>query len=223
MAVDLIPGTALPLHTGPGGYQTEGRGDVTITPQRHPPALVEGNPVPDEISENQRRLVDAAIRAFDRSPNFERVIADQTVAQSDATTGNLAMELWVCPQGWEADVGFVLADCPNLATVTPTAPFANAASWSYLAILPASTGRGVTAAADITAGTLRNGLIDFAPKPPAAGGPMLPFMFGPYGNDSGPRLQGGDSLWYVQVGGSQANLVAKTIRAAYRINCWSHR
>lgn len=210
--VELIPGTSIPIYAPESARQPEGRGDVTIIPERMPPSRVEGDPSPDEISAMQRQLVDAAIRAFDRAPKLDRTIFQSTAGQTDTTTGNLILELFECPQGKEGRVTNVTVDTPQSATITPTAPFANAASWAFLASLGATSGLGNTGAA-----TFRAGLVAFAPI--FAAGPILPGQW-TFNEDEAPVLWGGQMLYYVLVGGSVAALLNLQIECSYRVNLY---
>lgn len=210
--VELIPGTALPLHSGPGGYQPEGRGDVHLPVARIPPALVQGDPSPDEVTEAHRRLVDAAIRSFDRAPKLDRTVFQQAAGQTDSTTGNLVLEMYECPQGKEGRLTNVTVDTPSTAAITATAPFASASAWAFLAVLGASSGVDNTNPLGF-----RAGLVAFAPT--SAAGPILPGQW-TFNEDQSPIIWGGQQLYYCLVGGSVAAIKNVQIEATYRIDLY---
>lgn len=210
--VELIPGTSIPIYAPESARQPEGRGDVHITTDRIPPALVQGDPSPDEISEMQRRLVDAAIRAFDRAPKYDRTIFQQAAGQTDTTTGNLVLELYECPQGKEGRLTNVTVDTPSTAAITATAPFASASAWAFLAVLGASSGVDNTAPLNF-----RAGLVAFAPT--SAAGPILPGQW-TFNEDQSPILWGGQQLYYCLVGGSVAAVRNVQVEATYRIDLY---
>jgi hypothetical protein len=217
--VELIPGTAIPISAPSQAPQPENRGTVLLTPERMPHRLAEGDGKPDEVTVAQLALLDAALRAYDRSPKFDRAYMAQASALADVTTGNLVLPLFDVPQGAEAHLVFVTVDTPLKATVTPTAPAANAATWSYLAVLPTSSGQANAQAS--LAGGFRNGLVDFAPNPASTTGAALPFRW-VYDDSTAPIAWGGESFWYVQIGGSQASVANATVKVNYRVNLWSH-
>jgi hypothetical protein len=210
--VELIPGTSIPIYAPRDGTQLEGRGSVHIINEREPPAMVQGDPTPDEISQMQRQLVDAAIRAFDRAPKLDRTISSATAGQTDATTGNLVLELFECPQGKEGRVTNVTVDTPQSATITPAAPFANALSWAMLAVMGPTSGIGNTLAQQF-----RAGMVAFAPT--SAAGPILPGQW-TFNEDESPVLWGGQMLYYVLVGGSVNAILNVQIEASYRVNLY---
>lgn len=211
--VDLIPGTSIPIHTGPGGYQPEHRGAVQIIPEREPQSMIEPDPV-DPDAELQRQMVLAAIRAYDRAPKLDREYFQSNAGQTDSTTGNLVLELFECPQGKQGRVTNVTVDAPNSLTITPAAPFANASSWAFLATLGPTSGLGN---ANPTA--LRAGLVAFAPS--SAAGPIIPGQW-TFNEDEAPILWGGQMLYFVLVGGSVAGLTNVLVECSYRINLYGH-
>lgn len=218
--VELIPGTSLPIRAPGEQPQVEGRGGVQLRDARRPPSMIAEGPVADGLDTIERHLIVAALRRYQSEQLFERVIMDQVTANADGTTGNCAVECYEVPQGYQGRVTLVTADTYLKATVTPTAPAANAATWCYIAVLPASSGRGGSPpATDLTAGVLRNGLVDFRPNPANSAGAALPASFG-YGDDGAPVVWGGETLWFVLVGGSQASVQGAAIKVAFRINLY---
>lgn len=218
--VELIPGTALPIVAPGGTVQTEGRGEIELHPDRGPVSLLEK--VADRFSPAELAYTQAALRAFDQQAKLERVVFDQaTNTTENSANGNIAIQCYECPAGMEGRISFVTADTPGQSTITPTAPLANAATWCFIAILPASQGRGLPSNADLTNGALRMGLVDFWPDPPSSTGACLPAKFGTYGDDGGPVLYGGDSLWFCLIGGNQANIKGQTVKVNFRVNLWS--
>jgi hypothetical protein len=138
-----------------------------------------------------------------RNPYTFRRIFQQTSGQTDPTTGNLVIRLFLCPLGHELEVGSVVVDLPGSATITPSAPFANAASFAFLAVAAG----GATAA---SVAQMRAGLVAFAPI--VAAGPILP---GHWTFDQGtePIVHGGQELFYVLSGGSIAALLNQQVQA----------
>lgn len=213
--VELIPGTSIPITTPGMAEQPEGRGGIQLRPERQPPALVDGDPTPDEVSAMQQRLMEAAIRAYDRAPKLDRTIAQSTAGQTDATTGNLVLELFECPQGKEGRVTNVTVDLPGSATITPAAPFANASSWAFLAALGPTSGLG-----NGNPTGLRAGMVAFAPT--SAAGPILPGQW-TFNEDESPILWGGQMLYFVLVGGSVAAITNVLVECSYRVNLYGQR
>ena len=218
MAVELIPGTGLPLHVGPGGEQPEGRGTVQITDDRAPRPIVDRNaPVAGALSPQEMAFVQAAIAAFDRGHRKLKTIFDTAAGVTDATTGNIVIPLFVCPGGCEAHVTNVLVDTPQAAaTIAPSVPFSNAATWAFLAIAGASTGRSPG-----DADSLRPGMVTFAPNPASGTNAVLPFQW-TFTDAPAPTLFGGDQLYYVLHGGSQATVKAITVQVTYKVELFGY-
>lgn len=209
--VDLIPGTALPVHTGPGGEQTEGRGTVTENPERTSPSLLERIGSRDEVSPLELAVVEAALRAFDKRPPRTRTMFASAGGQTDATTGNLIMPLFEVPQGWKGDLSSLIVDTGGSATITPSAPYSNAASYAFIAVAPPTTFVNPTAT---VVAALRRGLVAFAPN--AAAGPIIPGQW-TFGGADGPIAWGGEMFYFVLVGGSIAAIQGQAIQATYRV------
>ncbi len=212
--VELIPGTSLPVYAPGSAYQQEGRGDVRITEDRQPRSLFEKIEQEDGLTAAERGFVAAAIRAYDRRPKKVRHVDATVGGQTNATTGNLVLPLYECPQGSELHVTNVTVDTPGSATITPSAPFANASSWMYLSAAGASTSPNNLAA--VTA--LRAGMIAFAPT--SAAGPIIPGQW--TFNDSNARIAfGGEMVYFVLVGGSIAGILGQTLAVSFRFNLLS--
>lgn len=210
----FVPGTALPLK-GPGGSdQSEGRGQVILRPERHPRSLLERISARDDIDPHEQAVVAAALRAFDRRPKHERSIFFQVGGTTDSTTGNLVSFLYEVPQGMEGHVTNVTVDAPDTAAITPSAPFANAASFQFLAVAPPATAIGNATAATTA---LRAGLVAFAPT--AAGGPIIPGQW-TFTDSVAPIAYGGEAFWYVLVGGSQAGIAGKRLQLSIRVDLY---
>lgn len=207
--VDLIPGTALPLSPPGAAAQPEGRGNVILTPARQPVSMLERLSQRDDISPAELMYLDAAVRRFDRQPPSKRYRFIPSSDTTDASTGNLALQLYEVPQGAECHLASVTVDTPSSATITPAAPYANAASYMFLAKAPPSTSDN-----DAFALSLRPGLIAFAPT--AAGGPILPGQW-TFGEGDAPVGFGGEMFWLVIVGGSQAAILGLTVTAKTKI------
>jgi hypothetical protein len=213
----LIPGTALVVEEPQGAAQPEQRGTFDNLTQGHvgPPLFAGLHDTLAELpaDERERARAELALRALIGRGLHESSQFFTVGGQTDATTGNFVIPLYDCPQYWESHVTNVLVDTPNSATITPAAPFANAASWAFLASI---VGGGPRAAA--TAAQLRAGMIAFAPN--AAGGPIVPGQW-TFNDSNAPVLQGGDTLYFVLVGGSIAAILAQQIQVTVRLDRYS--
>lgn len=212
--VDLIPGTALPIHTPAMAPQPEGRGGVQIIPERAPVSMIETIEDPDYLDAAERIHAAAALRAVDRAPKFERTVFAESSDQCDVTTGNLVLQLFEVPQGMEAHLALLLVDTPRSTTINPSAPYANAASFSFIGIDSPSTSDN-----DALAPAARPSMVAFAPT--SAAGPILPGQW-TFNDSNAPVAFGGSMFYYVIVGGSIAALSLLTVRAKYRVNLYSH-
>jgi hypothetical protein len=211
--VELIPGTSLPMYAPASTLQPEGRGDVKITPERQPHSLLERIDDPANLTETERIFVQAALRAFDRKPLKTRHVDIATGGVTDATTGNLVVPLYLCPQGSELHITNVTVDAPGSATINPSAPFANAASFMFLAKAGANA---ATNSANAT--TLRPGMVAFAPT--SAAGPIIPGQW--TFNDSNARIAfGNEQVYFVLIGGSVAAILGVSLRVSFRFNLLS--
>ncbi len=216
-SVHLIPGTSLPFIPPGAADQVEGRGDVIINPDRQGPQTSERVANEDLISAQAYAVVEAALRAFDRKERRETHYYVESADQTDATTGSAVMQLFEVPQGMEGHVSNVIVDVPQSATLTPSAPYANAASFMFLAI-SGPTNTDNDNAALVTG--LRAGMVAFAPI--SAGGPMLPGQW-TFNDSNAPIIFGGQTLYFVLNGGSQAAILNLYLRARTRINLLSLR
>lgn len=212
--VDLIPGTALPIQSGRGGSSGEGRGGVQLTPERQPPGLLDPNQDRPSLDPAELALVRAALAAYDRRPRKLKTVYDTTAKATDGTTGNLVVPLFTCPAGCEGHVTQVTVDVPGSASITPSAPYSNAASWAFLAAIP---GGGTSGPLNSQADTFRNGMVTFAPV--SAAGPFLPGQW-TFNDTSAPILYGGDQLLFVIHGGSIAAILAQTVQVTYRVDLY---
>ena len=205
---ELIPGTALPY----GGQASgEGRGSIERYTRSQP--LLERLADRDDIAPHELAIVAAALRAYEHAPKFEKTVFEQHSGQADATTGNLVLELHAVPQGMEGHIAQVTYDTPQVATINPSAPFANAASWSFLAV--ASRGYGQQNA---NADALRAAMVAFAPS--SAAGPIVPGQW-TFNDSNAPVAFGGESVYLVVHGGSQAALAGAAYIASIRLNLFS--
>lgn len=214
---ELVPGTALPA-TGPDQTrQPENRGTMIPTPGSDSStpgvSLFERLTARDDISVSEAHLVGAALRAFDRAPKAEKIIYGSIGDQTDPTTGNLVVLLEQIPQGSHGRITQVTVDAPMSATITPAAPYANALSFAYVAVLPPTSG-----VSDATAATSRAGLVAFAPT--SAAGPILPGQW-TFNEDEAPVAWGGEAVYFVLVGGSVAATLNLFLQVTYRINLYS--
>jgi len=211
--VQFIPGTALPTNVDEAG-SGEGRGEPSFLPSRIPgPSLFEKLGDRDDITPSELAVITAALRVYDQRPKKERTVDNTVGARTDATTGNLVVELFSCPQGWEAHIANVTVDAPGSATITPTAPFASGSAWSFISVAPPTTGEPAS-----LADALRVGMVTFAPV--AAGGPIIPGQW--TFNDSNARVAyGGESIFYCLHGGSVAALLNLTLQVGFRLNLYA--
>lgn len=212
--VELIPGTSIPI-TGPGqALQPEGRGDVTIIPDRMPVSMIdESVEQPLDSHEGQQALLGAALRYFNFASKRQRIERPRVAGNTDPTTGNLILQLFEVPQGMQGHLTFCGIDIPGSATISPSAPYSNAASFAFLAVAPPSSGPPSPTAANMT--SLRRGFVSFAPSTPA--GPIVPGFW--TANDSNaPIAYGGEAFYLGIVGGSVAAITSQAIVAVARIN-----
>ena len=207
--VELIPGTALPLHVGPGGQQGEGRQSIGITRERAPVAMTEGENV-DGLDPRTLALVERMITRYDAAAKrVTKTIFGSAGGVTDATTGNLVVPLFTTPQGMDGRLTYCTVDAPLSVTINPTAPFASGSAFIYLSISASSSG---DSAANAT--TYRGGMVAFAPT--SAGGPMIPGQW-TFNIDQAPVVQGNESIHFICSGGSVAAIKAVTLRVKYRI------
>lgn len=218
--VDLIPGTALPITTPRMAAQPEGRGGVDLQPGRAPVSLLEKIGSRDDVSTAELAYVAAAIRSFDSMEHEHREVYDVASGLTGSTTGNCAIMFFEVPQGAEAWLTNVLVDVPGSATINPAAPYANAASFQFVAKADPSTApQGTVGPSAAQVASLRLGEVGFAPT--SAGGPILPGNW-QWGDKSGPVGFGGEAFWYVLNGGSIAAVAGLTLRIRFRLRLVFH-
>lgn len=212
--VELIPGTALPMYAPESARQPEGRGGIQLTDERQPPSMLRDIPDPDGVTEAHKRLVEAAIRSFDRGPARHRTMYPVSADQTDGTTGNLVLQLFEVPAGMEGRITNLVVDAPQSATINPSAPYGNAASWSFIAVGPPTS-----TDSDAIVDTLRNGMVTFAPV--SAAGPIIPGQW-TFNDPSAPIAYGGEMFYFCLHGGSIAAILNLMIRTRARINLYQH-
>jgi hypothetical protein len=210
----LIPGTGLPL--GDQSRQPEGRGQILAAPGRDPVSMFERIKNQDEIAPGELGYLMAAVRAFDNRARRLKVVYDSTAKQTDATTGNVLIPLFIAPAGTECHVTQILADAPSSSTIQPSAPAANASSFAYVAIGPDSSGD-----ANANADRYRQGLATFWPNPASSSGPILPVQ-ATFNEANAPVMFGGEMLSYVLHGGSIAAFQSLTVQVTYRVEIWGY-
>lgn len=210
---EQIP-AGLVAHPGQSA-QPEGRGEIKLTPEHLAPSLVDHLENVDGLSVAERAVLLAAIRAYDHRPRQERTIFAQASGETDGTTGNLVLPLLTVPAGMEGHVTFVNVDAPGTA-ILPGAPFANAASWAYLAALSPGLALNSQALAS------RPGELVFAPSPASATAALVPYTW-TFNDSNAPVIFGGEALVYVLVGGTQAGIAGKQIQVSYRVNLFSRQ
>jgi hypothetical protein len=212
-SVELIPGTTLPFHTGPGGFQPEGRGEIIPNPEHRSPSLLEKIGSRDDLSATELAFAAAALRAYDHRSSKVRDVYASAGGVTDATTGNIVVPLFEVPAGMFGHVAQVTVDAVSSATITPAAPYANASSWAYIAIAPASS-----MPANPAATALRAGMAAFAPS--SAAGPIIPGQW-TFNDTNAPVAWGGEQVYFVLVGGSVAAVKSLNLQVTYRINLYS--
>ncbi len=208
----LQPNTSLPATTPGQAAQPEGRGTVELE-QRFVPPTTAGPPALTQDEQAERQVAEPIIRAFDNRPLRGRTFQSVSTDVTDGTTGNVVLQLFEVPGGMEGRLTQVLVDVPEIATITPAAPYANASSWAFLAIAPPSSTDN-----DSSALALRRGMVAFAPT--SAAGPILPGQW-TFTDDQAPVARGGEMFYYVLIGGSIAAILSATVRARYRVNLYS--
>lgn len=210
---ELVPGTSLPM-TNPGGEQHEGRDYININRERAPVSLFQKIEDPAFLTAAERAFAQAAIRAFDTRRRLERTMFIPTAGETDATTGNLVLQLFECPAGLEAQLTSLTVDFPNSSSVTPSAPVANAAIFMFVSVLPAQTRPN----SEATANSTRRGMVTFAPT--SAAGPVIPGQW-TFGDGSAPIAFGGQAFHFVLVGGSQSAVTGQAVMTRARVNLYS--
>jgi hypothetical protein len=213
--VELVPGTALPITPPGAATQLEGRGTVIPNPERAPQPLEDrtGPGGADEIGEGQFAIVEQLLRRYDHSRKTVRTYFTEQSDQTDGTTGNCVLQLFEVPQGGEAHISNVIVDAPQSATITPAAPYGNAASFAFLAI-----SSPINTDSDSAAAALRTGMVAFAPV--SAAGPIIPGQW-TFNDSNAPVAFGGSMVYFVLVGGSIAAVLNLNIRARCRVNLHS--
>jgi hypothetical protein len=206
---ELIPGTALPVQAPGSSPQVEGRGTVGMGA---PKSLLQKISEHDQITPSELAYADHALRAFANQPKKQRFYWVTAQASTDATTGNVVIPVFQVPAGFQAGIANVVADAPDQTAITPSAPFANAASWSFVAKQRETS---ITNPAQAVGSGLRRGLVAFAPV--TAAGPILPGQW-TFGSHNSPLAFGGETIYYVLVGGSQASLTNIVIQVQMRLN-----
>lgn len=212
---ELLQGTALPTHPPGEADQTEGRGGLDFNPERAAPSLLERVQNQDNLSPQELRLLLAALLAYDRRPSLDHVVYARAQGESDADTGNCIIGLYPVPAGMRADVTNVTVDAPG-SSLTPSAPGANAASYLFLAAAGATDTNDNTAAR-VT--QLRAGAVAFAPT--AAAGPIIPGQW-TFSEKTAPIVWGGQMLYFVLVGGTQAAFQSLRLQVTYRLKLTEH-
>lgn len=193
--------------------QPEGRGTVELTREFVPHSLFERLMSVDGIDDTERAVVAAALRAYDNAPARVRTFFPVTTDQTDATTGNVVLQLFEVPAGMEGRLCSLTIDTPQSATITPAAPFSSASAWAFIAKAPPSTTDN-----DASALSLRQGLVAFAPV--SAAGPILPGQW-TFTDDQAPVARGGEMFYYVLIGGSVAAVTSLSVRATARVNLYA--
>lgn len=133
----------------------------------------------------------AAIVAEEKKAKRRFTEFAQVTGNTD-TSGNLDLELYVVPAGYECSIARVNVEDP---THTPASPFTNAAAWIALI-------RGVKFGA--------GSILDFGPA--ASNGPMIPCIFSTSVNHA-PKLRGGEILTLHVVGSASLANTAIFARA----------
>lgn len=138
----------------------------------------------------------------------------QASGTTDATTGNLMIDIFEVPKGWEAHVTDVVVDVPGSASITPSAPFANAASYAYLTLIPKGM-KGTATAANAASAQIRDGMIAFAPS--SAGGPILPGQW-TFNEANAMTVSDQFIVYLALVGGSVAAILSQSVQVTARID-----
>lgn len=214
-AVELVPGTALPIYAPQSSYQSEGRGQVQTTPARQPAPLFERLANRDDVSPAELVMLEAALRKFDNEQFLEQSILVTQGDQTDGTTGNCILPLFDVPQGLQATLPMVIVDVPGSATITPVAPFSGAGCFAYLAVAPPTSSDNDTVV--VAANGLRNGMVAFAPT--SSGGPILPGQW-TFNDTNAPVAYGGSTFYFVLVGASNGSLTNIGIQVKARVNLY---
>lgn len=185
-------------------------------------ALVEklsrGEPLPQhELAYLTALLIERDTSARRESPLYTEVrhppIAPVTLILDGATGNGMAL-LYSPPKGWEGVPTSVTVDAPGSATITPSAPYANAASWMYLAKMAKGQQNDI-ANANAANARIRDGACAFAPD--SAAGPIIPGQW-TYNQHNLPPVMEGEVLVFAIVGGSIAALQGLQLQITVRID-----
>lgn len=147
----------------------------------------------------------------------EEAIEEGSVSGTcDGTTGNLVLELYTLREGWEGRLASVIVDAPGSASITPSAPYSNAASWLFLAYIPKGQKADIANANATTPATrLRQGMAAFAPT--SSAGPIIPGQW-TFNQDQILAMRNEMALVFVLVGGSIAALQNLNVQVSWRVN-----
>lgn len=209
----LLEGTALPEHEPGAGAGNEHRGEVALAAAHLAPSVLEKVEAQDGLTEHERAVVRAALQSYDGRRRRPFTKYDQAGGQTDATTGNVVIPLYTAPAGSECHITNVFVDAPKSATISGAAPLANAAIFATLAI--GSAGGLDARAADADA--LRPGGV--ASLPTSAAGPVVPGQW-TWNDSNAPVAWGGETVYYLLHGGSQAAALNLQLQVSFRINVY---
>ncbi|MGH6994193.1 MAG: hypothetical protein ACRD2H_13865 [Terriglobales bacterium] len=137
---------------------------------------------------------------------------------SDATTGNALALVFSTPKGYEAHVNDVCVTAPGSAIIPP-AGLANAAIYTYLAVLPKGH-LPLIVAANAAAPAITQGIVAFAPNPPsvaATPGAALPAQW-TFTDATAPIMRDEQMLVFGMIGGSVAAAKTLQLSIAWRVN-----
>jgi hypothetical protein len=174
----------------------------------------------ETLSPHEHAYLTSVLLERELTKQQERPYASETKQEilfgggtTDATTGNLMVELYQVPAGWEAYVLYVMIDNTSSSTIIPSATFANSASWSFLVNLPKGD-RGLIKNANASTVQVRKGMVAFAPT--SAGGPIVPGLW-TFSENEAPVLRDEQSLSFSLVGGSVAAITSQSLLIQTRI------
>lgn len=135
----------------------------------------------------------------DSVPREEKKIYRMMNSQATDASGNLDLEVGMCPEGWQFDITSLLQWMDGK---TPATVFTNAASWyAYYINYPPNAAN----------------LMDIGPG--AVSGTIFPLRL-TYADLADPLIPGGDSLWFHLVGaGAIANTNVTVIASGFLRKC----
>lgn len=208
-----MPGGQIPVHEVPAFIPPDMQPDPSVPNNALPaaptqpesPAAYDGpltvSWLEQRLGKEQAHGIIARLLRLGSTPKRELPRFFDVPGQLDAT-GSAVIKLWDCPQGWYSRLHNILVALGPTGTgagaVNPSAPIGASGVYMYLAT-------GDQGDVNLNWG----GVLAFAPT--SAAGPIIPGNW-TWGTKDGPILWGGQSLFLVVVGNSNASLTTRSLQ-----------